>query len=960
MRAKFSLTDKVLASLRAANVPDAVLVKLQQLPVKEFETLEEIDRVLTGSLSAVELAEHRTAVLTHATGRSYVAVVTVHGVGDQLPNKTARTVADLLLSRNRAADATQYTPFDETTVRIATRRVSPDTPLATEDLSQSFMNELLDEYKGEDPAAAYETVRLEGARLEDVAPHDNRRIHVYDMFWADLSQLGSGLLRVLAEFFLLIFHLGDLGRRTAQFASKEEGANWLWKGGILNVQKAAVWLLTCPIVVFNLYELAVAMLALPLKLGELGQQVVALAALAIIVAVLIGKGLFAFFPALSRTVWWSLSPVAALAVWGLLFYLIQTGLMTEAFHDSYYRLLGFDWCVATSYLLYQLLRPYSKARTQAGGLPPLTAKKDPISAVPPVAMDPAAWEGGVRRPARGELPGGTGVSPGRTGATPVPPGLFEPAAPLTGIFSAVMGAGTALCFLWLVFSNPNTLQGVYTAALRTFEVLFVLVTLSWLLLFLLILVQGFFLAGVYFHHKDDAEKRAAGTVFISLLHPTALFRVLTLALWGGLWLALVQLSENKDPANKSVNASDTMNAPVIAQPWIFAAQEGERVGDFGERILGFSSTVAFSPALLVIACAFVVVVWGHFPAVWIELHPSPGADKRLSQSLGKWLTHGYTGLFAVAPLIVFLAVPVLLLVGYLVRFDQFTGVLSTFPWLKTVRSRLEGFDLLKYLSFGLSGVFIGLFTFRGSLGGLALGFHSIIRVALDVDHYMREFPYHFTPRARISARFASLLRYLCKWRSLEDGRGYGAIVIVAHSQGSIITADLLRFLRKQRLRDPSLADFGPPLPREAPNDHSIPVYLLTVGSPLRQLYGLRFPHLYKWAYHSCQANWTEQKTQIPPTQEPRPDELGLSYWVNAYRSADYVGRYIWRPDQCDFLWDPGVTSMREDGLGYEVCIGAGAHTHYFDEWALEVAAYLDALVKRACEEATSALPRYPQ
>ncbi len=37
----------------------------------------------------------------------------------------------------------------------------------------------------------------------------------------------------------------------------------------------------------------------------------------------------------------------------------------------------------------------------------------------------------LRRPARGELPGGTGVSPVRTGETPVPPGLFEPAARLT-------------------------------------------------------------------------------------------------------------------------------------------------------------------------------------------------------------------------------------------------------------------------------------------------------------------------------------------------------------------------------------------------------------------------------------------------------------------------------------------------------------------------------------------------
>ncbi len=48
----------------------------------------------------------------------------------------------------------------------------------------------------------------------------------------------------------------------------------------------------------------------------------------------------------------------------------------------------------------------------------------------PTMGPPAAIQ--VRRPARGERPGGTGVSPVRTGETPVPPGMFEPAARLIG------------------------------------------------------------------------------------------------------------------------------------------------------------------------------------------------------------------------------------------------------------------------------------------------------------------------------------------------------------------------------------------------------------------------------------------------------------------------------------------------------------------------------------------------
>ena len=45
------------------------------------------------------------------------------------------------------------------------------------------------------------------------------------------------------------------------------------------------------------------------------------------------------------------------------------------------------------------------------------------------------------------------------------------------------------------------------------------------------------------------------------------------------------------------------------------------------------------------------------------------------------------------------------------------------------------------------------------------------------------------PRARIFSRYASLLADVCK-------RGYSRVVIVSHSQGTVITADLLRYLAR--------------------------------------------------------------------------------------------------------------------------------------------------------------------
>ena len=158
---------------------------------------------------------------------------------------------------------------------------------------------------------------------------------------------------------------------------------------------------------------------------------------------------------------------------------------------------------------------------------------------------------------------------------------------------------------------------------------------------------------------------------------------------------------------------------------------------------------------------------------------------------------------------------------------------------------------------------------------------------------------------------------------------------MSHSQGTVITVDLLRFC--QRFRNL----LGTPLP---------PTFLFTMGCPLRNLYGTFFPHLYKWAF-----------------EQPLPATLGIKEWVNAYRSGDYVGRYVWRdPDKVDIflrryrsdgknhLWDLKTEFDPKGhpvGTGFpstrEICIGAGAHTHYWDETAPEIAFELDRLIQLA-------------
>ena len=878
MNAHFGLTEKVLAGLRTEGVPEAVLAKLIPLKGREFETSAAFVHDLEQVLAPEECVAHQDTLLRHAAGRSYVAVVTVHGVGDQEPNRTARSVANLLLNQAPGGPA-RYTPFEETTVRIATRKLHPGAA-DTGDPSQDFMRELLDGYEGEDPAAAYETIRLEGARLDAQPPTDRRRVHIYDMFWADLSQLGSGLLRLVSEFFLLVFHIGDLGRRTAKVASKEHEARRCWRG-IFGVQTFAVWLLTCPIVVLNLYELAVVLLAVPLKLDGVGQVLVAGAALAIIVAVVIGKVLFRWLPRMPWWAWWGLAPLVAGAIWARLFFLWTPG-AEEPKSGSYYRLLAVEWSVIVAWLLYQLLRQYARTRDQSGGLPYLT-----------------------------------------------------------GVFAWLVGLAAWGCFVYqALYTFPDDpRRAVYTAGVRTFELLFFLVTIAWLLLFALIWLESILL-GAAFLGNGPRGRQAVGTVLISILHPTALVRVLTLAGWGCVWFSLTRLK--------------MVPTDIPYDPWIFPLPKAESMRSFGKHLLDFSGTAAFTPALLFVAVALVLSAWGLFPVVWAEVYPPRGQDRNTSDALGGWLTNGYYCLFYGGTLCMFLAVPVLFPIGYAIRLAQFRDTLAQYPVLQQLLawSQPGGYDLLSYMSLVLSSMILGVFSLRGPLRQLGLGFHSAVRVALDVDNYMREFPYDRTPRARIFARYASLLRYLCKWRDPVDGRGYGALILVTHSQGSVITADLLRFLRRQVPRDPALADLA-----------HIPVYLLTVGSPLRQLYGWRFPDLYRWAFHSDTSS-PPLDWQIPHDQEPVPSELGVALWVNAYRSGDYVGRYLWRPSGCAYLWEPNRCSAGYDKGGnnlvrVEMCIGAGAHTHYFDETAPETGRSLDELVEGVCRQTEAAPPRYP-
>jgi hypothetical protein len=158
-------------------------------------------------------------------------------------------------------------------------------------------------------------------------------------------------------------------------------------------------------------------------------------------------------------------------------------------------------------------------------------------------------------------------------------------------------------------------------------------------------------------------------------------------------------------------------------------------------------------------------------------------------------------------------------------------------------------------------------------------------------------------------------------------------VIVAHSQGTVISADLLRYLHKQdRLQGVAGA---------------LPIALVTVGSPLRDLYAERFPLLYRWV-GPRDASFADAA--------PAAAELGATEWVNACRSGDYVGRFIWTPDSdaarfaVATVGPDGRVEARRAGDRTEFCLGAGGHTHYFSNDAVALAVEIDRLVGNSGSE----------
>jgi hypothetical protein len=453
-------------------------------------------------------------------------------------------------------------------------------------------------------------------------------------------------------------------------------------------------------------------------------------------------------------------------------------------------------------------------------------------------------------------------------------------------------------------------EWMLTAALNVGEWLLAAMLLVWAVYVVVqtaALVLGLWLA----RGLDRAARRSLDTSRLAVVGSTALFVVLSLVLWSVVsYVAGHQL--------KNLNYLPVMFGSGYRSAQIFLDARIETFGGFFTPLV-LTFTVLASAALLVLV-----------PSLMEEIAPTTNVDSRgrrrevivWSERLGAWLGGGLRWLTRTFAMVVPPGAVVggVLYLAFVYRQFAFSaGVAGEgAKWVGGWLDHLQGETLVaagKWLAGGALTIAALGSRFTQTFGRLRVAIDAV----LDVDNYFRDPPNHQPPRARIYSRYASLLAYL-------RDRGYARIVIVSHSQGTVISADLLRYLHVQRRLSEIVG--------------GVPIALVTVGSPLRDVYAERFPLLYRWM-GSTGAGFA--------SAEPRASDIGAVEWVNACRSGDYVGRFLWAPPGHAYgialVGPDGKVEADRAGDRTEFCLGAGGHTHYFRDDAMALAVEIDRLIE---------------
>ena len=824
------------------------------------------------------------------------------------------------------------------------READPNEPITG--LDHLFMKGQVRLYRGEKPEDTYQCLRLEGKRLpapasaadargysadtatteaaklraSDVqlpkpAPDTEEKIvHIYEMFWSDLSQTANAFTRVFAELYQLLFHLATvsvtnvLAAAINFHAGEDQGLKDKWHR-FASAQRFPVGILGRPIPILNLFMAAVVpvIMLLSLMRNHLSArgEFVALVGLVALLA-LAGSGLalrgLPRFPAI-------LFPLPLILFGGLAVLISALAPWSRDLTEQTMTWILLVLCFGAVWLIvsaYDKRRPGSKSVALIiGGI--LVACLIAVFAVGGV---PVGGREGIDYP-----------------AIELCLNILEVTFGLLAVAWVVFFVG----FVWAhiagwfaVHAVRDSSERIRSARTRwTAQLILALSTVSFVA-FSVPLWTG--AAKITIGMLPGPGPSASDHT------PPVRYRPVSAALYRTLWASGLATSTPR-AVKMERDAEQFVTAPPLVSEWANQML----------TLAGIAVLPVFFTAFLV---AFSITVWSIFPSVIGEVSPPESPSPDDSEALGVWLDRGFRFMRSAGELIYWvLWIPALALLIF--RF----GLID---WLFAHSGLFD--KVITVVGTMVAGAAIGIVGFSGRLKSLAGGLRPILRVMLDVDNWLREHPRDANPTARICGRYASLLRHISAWHD-PDGKHYEALVIIAHSQGTVITADFLRYVEAERSIAGSMAQYDP----ELEHFGKMPIYFFTMGCPLHQLYGLRFPFLYGWARNDV------PREEIAPGQVPdiqpsgraptRPPARGtLDQRLpqrRLYRALWRGGRkgYQWAPaaTRYDQEWDPPAgkparISADRAGSRVEFCIGPGAHTHYWDHTAETIAEVLDRLI----------------
>ncbi len=921
-----------------------------------------------------------------------VAVVAVHGVGQHAAGASAQAVADLLVGLNSytPADIAVKSPYSDFSVNALNvplpdaKLFTPFPPvvkpkesiwtslsdmfeerrgkfahaykydnwfhsasgeshdaLAGPDVSGEFMKIQINEYVGDPATSVYPTCRLEGRRAaENGKP--GLDVHVYELRWSDLSSPDNTFVRFFMAFYQLLLHLTSLGRIAVDQVALEHMRQWDW---FLYQRIYGYASRTLTLLVFNLLVVLPVEAFAPLVLLLPGGAVTQGVALAVVFVAALGALLYAsqnWQKPFGTRHWWPI------ALGGALLCAAAAWLALQIWRNSTPLLLTIEWWFVAMLVLGVWIFPaYDEVRN-------------------------------------GELQAGWA--------------------------SVLVTAACFFAFLRWHISADGLPLSLKVAAFMMLQYLLLALRISWCT-FTVLAIAAACMEGVCRLRLRAAKKMAelararaaARTGRFPLALSSILLMLVSIFLWCGVYHSfaknvalfggvepqeahvkiftltpdetdkvLCQLENPKGQAALSIPPADTTNIDCHADvasckssasspkdsgapycryengEWKSIPSSSDDPNRFFEGVLlqsahpGLPFVIGFSIVALLL---FALIV---LPSVYRELKPPLSGTNGQSKLLGTWLASGLGSLRAIIALfwVAAFAVPA---VYFCVAAAGFS---------RTAHSDWSGFAKYLYLFQGM-GLTKSILDTEGALFagsatlavGLLLKYGSVVLdTILDVDNYLRTSPATSTPRARIAERYLGLLKYLHEYRGTDDGLPYGRIVIVAHSLGSLITADLLRFLRQDEI--PELTDYA------FPDRKILPLYFFSMGNPLRQLLNRFFPTLYGWIRDYPDGSGITPPQQAPESTDasttPKREQLGVAVWRNSYRSGDYVGRSLWLNDRYartegdddsgSFPAVPEAASFQVAPGCIESCIGLGAHTHYWDRTAPDVATQLDELI----------------